>query len=79
MIPREKDLTRLYIQQPETDLVDPATGRVDKDRTSPEKILDEARKILSPYKLEVKNGRVDWWTVYTGKYCIYLLPPMCLL
>ena len=72
IVPRENDLNRLYIQQPESDLLDPATGRVDKDRTSPEKILDEARKILSPYKLEVKNGRVDWWTVYTGE-CCYLL------
>lgn len=79
IVPRENDLNRLYIQQPESDLLDPATGRVDKDRTSPDKILDEARKILSPYKLEVKNGRVDWWTVYTGKYCVYSSSSGCSL
>ena len=67
-IPREEDLLRLYIQQgPDSDIVDPVTGRADKDRTSPAKILAQAQKILKPYRMEMKNGKVDWWTVYVSK------------
>ncbi|PIL30436.1 hypothetical protein GSI_07623 [Ganoderma sinense ZZ0214-1] len=64
-IPREGDLLRLYIQQKaDSDIIDPATGRADKDRTSPEKILAQTQKILKPYRMEIKDGEVDWWTVY---------------
>ncbi|PIL30414.1 hypothetical protein GSI_07601 [Ganoderma sinense ZZ0214-1] len=64
-IPREGDLLRLYIQQKaDSDIIDPTTGRADKDRTSPEKILAQAQKILKPYRMEIKDGEVDWWTVY---------------
>ena len=67
IIPRENDLIRLYIQQgPDSDVVDPATGRADKSRTSPEKLLEQGRKILKPYKMEMKDGKVAWWTVYVG-------------
>ena len=67
IIPRENDLIRLYIQQgPDSDVVDPATGRADKSRTSPEKLLEQGRKILKPYKMEMKGGKVAWWTVYVG-------------
>ncbi|KAI1782487.1 FAD binding domain-containing protein [Ganoderma leucocontextum] len=64
-IPREGDLIRLYIQQdPDSDIIDPVTGRADKTRTSPERVLEQAQKILKPYKMEIKDGEVDWWTVY---------------
>ena len=67
IIPRENDLIRLYIQQgPDRDVVDPATGRADKSRTSPEKLLEQGRKILQPYRMEMKDGKVNWWTVYVG-------------
>ena len=69
IIPREQDLVRFYIGQSTESaaaLVDPATGRVDKNRASPEKLLAEARKILSPYKVEVKNDRIVWWNIYAG-------------
>ena len=68
LVPREHDQVRLYIQQQTANsaVIDPATGRVDKDRTSPDEILAQARKILSPYQLEVKNGKMPWWTVYIG-------------
>ena len=51
---------------PDSDVVDPATGRADKSRTSPEKLLEQGRKILKPYKMEMKDGKVAWWTVYVG-------------
>ncbi|EJF56268.1 hypothetical protein DICSQDRAFT_113295 [Dichomitus squalens LYAD-421 SS1] len=65
IIPRERDQVRLYVQQgADSDVIDPITGRVDKNRTSPKKILAQARKILSPYRIEVKDDKVPWWTVY---------------
>ncbi|RPD57189.1 hypothetical protein L226DRAFT_511051 [Lentinus tigrinus ALCF2SS1-7] len=64
-IPRENDHVRLYVQQSENkDLVDPKTGRVDKDRTSPAKLIEEAKRILKPYRLDTGDGKVTWWTVY---------------
>ncbi|KAI0738675.1 FAD binding domain-containing protein [Daedaleopsis nitida] len=65
IIPRENDLVRLYIQQSDTiALIDPATGRADKNRASPEILLAQAKKIMSPYSVEIKDGQVDWWTIY---------------
>ena len=67
-IPREHDQVRVYIQQDaDADVFDPATGRVDKNRTNPEKILAQARKILKPYQLDAKDGNITWWTVYVGE------------
>lgn len=70
VIPRERDLVRLYIQQSADALrefVDPDTRRVNKSRCSPEKLLEQGRKILHPYKVEIQDGRVDWWTIYAGE------------
>ena len=69
IIPRENDMIRMYIQQgPESDVIDPATGRADKNRTSPEKLMEQAQKVLSPYRMEMKDGKAVWWTVYVGAY-----------
>ena len=77
LIPRENDRIRLYIQQSANhNLIDPQTGRVDKDRTSPEKIIQEAAKILSPYRIDVQGGEVHWWTVYAGG-CLLRLSTFC--
>jgi hypothetical protein len=43
-IPREGDIVRFYIQLSDRDVVDPVSGRVDKSRMSPEKLL-EVRKL----------------------------------
>lgn len=40
LIPREGDRVRLYVQLLDEDVVDPATGRVDKNRVTPERILE---------------------------------------
>ncbi len=69
IIPRENDFIRVYIQQgPESDVVDPVTGRADKNRTSPDKLLEQGRKILKPYRMDTKDGKVSWWTVYVGTF-----------
>ncbi|KAI0738676.1 FAD binding domain-containing protein [Daedaleopsis nitida] len=66
IIPRENNLIRLYIQQlSTTELIDPATGRADKSRTSPEKLLRLAQKIIHPYRIAIKDGHISWWTLYT--------------
>ena len=39
VIPREGDKVRLYIQLSDKQVVDPATGRVDKNRVSPDHLL----------------------------------------
>ncbi|KAI9736998.1 MAG: hypothetical protein M1834_000587 [Cirrosporium novae-zelandiae] len=59
VIPREKKLVRLYIQLTE---VAKEGGRVDRSKITPQTILEAARKILSPYKLEYNY--CDWWTAY---------------
>ncbi|KAI0333887.1 hypothetical protein GY45DRAFT_1243820 [Cubamyces sp. BRFM 1775] len=65
IIPRERDLVRVYVQQPaDSEFIDPETGRADKTRASPEKILEQANKIMRPYRIDIKDGLVDWWTVY---------------
>ncbi|KAI8996404.1 FAD binding domain-containing protein [Trametes punicea] len=64
-IPRERDLIRIYVQQSEdSDVIDPITGRADKNRSSPEQILAQARKIMHPYRMDVKDNGVEWWTIY---------------
>jgi phenol 2-monooxygenase len=40
IIPREGDLIRLYIQLSDKDVLDPSTGRVDRNKTSPEMLLE---------------------------------------
>lgn len=39
VIPREGDKVRLYIQLSDKQVVDPATGRVDKCRVTPDLLL----------------------------------------
>ena len=69
LIPRERDLLRLYIQLSHADLINPENGRVDKSLTSPQKIIDMAQEILKPYYIE-STGDVEWWTVYASKWSL---------
>lgn len=77
IIPREDGLVRLYIQLRETPR-DPSTkseseagsndtagakkGRVDRSLITPEVILENARKIFHPYKLDIVDTK--WYTAY---------------
>lgn len=40
IIPREADGIRLYIQLSDSDVIDPLTGRVDREKMGPEQLLD---------------------------------------
>jgi len=63
IIPREGDEVRLYIQLTDRDAINAETGRVDKSRVGPHKLLDVARKALAPYTIETPES-FDWWTIY---------------
>ncbi|KAF8435468.1 FAD binding domain-containing protein [Boletus edulis BED1] len=63
IIARERELVRLYIQLLDTDVVDPLTGRVDKNKITPQELLSVAKKIFYPFKL-ADPKEIDWWTVY---------------
>ncbi|PCH36421.1 hypothetical protein WOLCODRAFT_108689 [Wolfiporia cocos MD-104 SS10] len=63
VVPREGDTVRLYVQLSDADVRDGATGRVDKNKFSPERLLDVARRSLSPYTVAAPHG-VEWWTLY---------------
>ncbi|KAF9233477.1 FAD binding domain-containing protein [Melanogaster broomeanus] len=63
IIPREGDKVRLYIQLSDRDVIDPLTGRVDKNRMTAEKLLEVAKKTLHPFW--IRNAQeVEWWTIY---------------
>ena len=40
IIPREGDMIRVYTQLTDSDLIDPRTGRIDKERATPRKLLE---------------------------------------
>ncbi|KAJ8591823.1 FAD-linked reductase [Rhizopogon salebrosus TDB-379] len=67
LIPREEDKIRLYMQLSDSDILDPTTGLVDKTRMSPKKLLEIARKMLHPYKID-EPKMYDWWTTYISGY-----------
>ncbi|KAL9052382.1 MAG: hypothetical protein Q9206_004331 [Seirophora lacunosa] len=60
IIPREEGLVRIYCQLTSVSL--DSGGRFDRSRITPDTILEAARNIIRPYKLECKYR--DWWTVY---------------
>lgn len=73
IIPREDGLVRLYIQLKETprdpDSTESSTdakaaqkGRIDRSKITPELILENARKIFHPYKLDMID--IKWYTAY---------------
>ncbi|KAK0466825.1 FAD binding domain-containing protein [Desarmillaria tabescens] len=63
VIPREGDKIRLYIQLEGKDAINAASGRVDKSKMGPERLLEVARRSFYPYT--IKNPKeFDWWTIY---------------
>lgn len=67
IIPRENDLVRLYIQLSDKEVLDANTGRVDKSKMNPEKLLEVARKSFWPYTMDTPE-KVDWWTIYISTW-----------
>jgi phenol 2-monooxygenase (NADPH) len=78
IIPREGDKIRVYIQL-EDELIAKAitsdTRRVDKTKLTPEQLLDVAKKIFHPYRLEARDG-FEWWTIYISKSCAITAPAL---
>jgi phenol 2-monooxygenase len=46
IIPREGDMVRLYIQLSDSDALDTTTGRVDRNKMGPEKLIEVCSNIL---------------------------------
>ena len=65
IIPREGDKVRLYVQLTGGDVVDPETGRVNKDRVGPHELMQVAKKTFHPYSIHAYE--FDWWTIYISK------------
>ncbi|KAJ7625499.1 FAD binding domain-containing protein [Roridomyces roridus] len=86
VIPRESDIVRLYIQLEGRDAVDASSGRIDKARMGPEKLLEVASKSFHPYTFQ-KPEKFDWWTIYiigqrvASKYsvadCVFIAGDAC--
>ena len=55
VIPREGDKVRLYIQLSDKQVVDPATGRVDKARVSPELLLQ-----VGTFLTSIHSSQQSW-------------------
>ena len=66
IIPREGDKVRLYLQLMDADVVNPETGRVDRNKMGPEKLMKVASKTFHPYSIRAEE--YDWWTIYISKY-----------
>lgn len=58
IIPREKDLVRLYIQLPQP----PEGQRPNRNDITPEKLLQVANSILAPYTIRIP--KIEWYTCY---------------
>ncbi|KAL2007219.1 hypothetical protein VTN00DRAFT_8657 [Thermoascus crustaceus] len=56
-IPRERNLTRLYVELSPTD-----GERVDKSIATPEYVMNKAREVMAPFKLEWKS--IEWFGNY---------------
>ena len=61
VIPRERKITRLYVQLDEIN-PDERSGRIDRSNITPELIIDTARRIFAPYTLSYKH--CEWYTAY---------------
>lgn len=66
IVPREGDKVRLYLQLTDTDAVDLPTGRIDKSKMNPRRLLEVARKQFYPYTMSTPR-EVDWWTIYISQ------------
>lgn len=62
IIPRERDVVRIYCQLKEVPKLDDSSNRVDRSKITPELILKNCQDILKPYSFEMTD--LDWFTGY---------------
>ncbi|EUC60295.1 phenol 2-monooxygenase [Rhizoctonia solani AG-3 Rhs1AP] len=64
LVPRENDMVRFTLQVADSDVsIDPATGRVDRTRIRPERIVELVKQMFKPYRVDFNKG-LDWSGVY---------------
>ncbi|KAH7906198.1 hypothetical protein BJ138DRAFT_1223476 [Hygrophoropsis aurantiaca] len=66
LVSREADRIRIYLQLADNDVLNPNTGRVDKDKMCAAQLLHVAQKSIYPYKLIPTNG-INWWTLFSSE------------
>lgn len=59
IVPREGRVVRFYIELTEAAVLN---GRLDKASVTQEELLQTARSIMEPYKLDYRI--CDWWSIY---------------
>ncbi|EPQ27980.1 uncharacterized protein PFL1_04307 [Pseudozyma flocculosa PF-1] len=65
IIPREDGLVRFYIQISSTsDGAADAATKVDRHNITWQRILKAAQTIIKPYRLEISERDLHWWTAY---------------
>ncbi|KAA1476570.1 hypothetical protein DENSPDRAFT_785394 [Dentipellis sp. KUC8613] len=65
IIPREGDKIRLYLQLTDADNIkDPVTGRINRSKYGPDKLMEVAAKSFYPYTLSTTPDKIDWWALY---------------
>jgi phenol 2-monooxygenase len=62
IIPRENDMIRLYMQLVDTDVLDSATGQVDRNKMGPEKLLE----VSDLCTLKLRDLTIVFIIVYEG-------------
>jgi hypothetical protein len=65
IVPREGDKVRLYLQLTDSEVLNTETGRVDKNKMGPEKLMQVAKKSFYPYSIHASE--FDWWTIYISE------------
>jgi phenol 2-monooxygenase (NADPH) len=70
IIPREGDKVRLYVQLTGSAVLDPATGRIDKERIGPRELMQVAKKTFHPYRID--TDEFDWWTIYISVWSVWV-------
>lgn len=80
IIPREGDVVRLYLQitDEEAKEVKNVQGRVDLTKWTPQRLMEVAKRSLTPYNIEFPN-EVQWWTLYISKFQIFMSNAFALL
>lgn len=66
VIPRERDIIRIYIQLTDEDIkrvTNPETGRPDIKFCNADILLDVANRSFKPYYVK-PAGEIEWWTLY---------------
>ncbi|KAL1678879.1 FAD binding domain-containing protein [Schizophyllum commune] len=66
LIPREGDMVRIYVQLDKDALDLDEKGDLDREKMSPERLMQVAKLCLQPFHIDLKHpdAGYHWWTIY---------------